>query len=165
MGWDLSQSVRSWEGNAFPLPQKIVRRDAERHGNVQGMLGPELVQFDRPITCGEHPVTHAVDLVPEHETDGKVIDPEGRQGNGAIRLLERNDTTALGASQGDRFHRVIVSTPRYAVLCPERTLVDPSVIAWRREPGQIDVRGAHGIRRSKDRSNVVRRPDVIGQDP
>lgn len=128
------------------------------------MLDPELVQLDRTIALGEHPVTHSVHLVSQDKTDRKVVQCEGLQGSGSIRLLERDDQTARGSGQRDRLERVFVATPWHGILCPECALVNEAVVSRRRESCEIDVRGTNGIGRSKDRTHVMRRPDVLGKD-
>ena len=93
---------------------------ADRDGDVEGVLGTVLRNFQREITCVDDVLADAVDFVSEdYGIFGIRGRPEGIQLDGADGLLDGHEGVALFPEPADGLQGVVGVLPRDAVFGAE----------------------------------------------
>ena len=136
--------------------------DACSDGNVEGVLGAELGNFQAAVRSINDFLMDALDFVAEN--DSVFLIRSGRERlehRGTMSLFDGEDFIALRLQglKSLKSRRVIV--PGDAVLSTQGGLVDLSAGRRRGDAAEIDSLNAEGIARAEDTAHVVHRPHIV----
>ena len=139
--------------------------DACSDGDIEGVLGAELGDFQAAIRSINDFLMDALDFVAEN--DSVFLIRSGRERlehRGTMSLFDGEDFIALRLQglKSLKSRRVIV--PGDAVLSTQGGLMDLSAGRRRGDAAEIDSLNAEGIARAEDTAHVVHRPHIVEND-
>lgn len=139
--------------------------DACSDGDVEGMLGAELGDFQTAVRGINDFLMNAFDFVAKDNSVFLIRSGrEGLEHRGTVGLFDGEDLIALRLQGIDSLKSRRVIMPGDAVFCPQGGLVDLCAGRRGRNATEIDSLNTEGIASAENATHVVHRSHIVKND-